>query len=126
MKDNEDISIGDLNKQVSSSKMSNKKEIASTLMLPLNKGRTTTRAALELDDAPNVDNDARKNQERDAQRLLCYSSTNKARLNDFKCCRSTYKVGNCTVLFPSLYARTGFGIVGKICYMHDSTLGSNV
>lgn len=47
--------------------------------------------------------------QRDAESLLSRPLSN---THGSTCCELPYKVGNCTVLLPSLYVRTGLGIVG--------------
>merc|ERR1719416_181653 len=80
--------------------------IASTAILQLKKNQnistaTSTATTLELDNIGDVEVDDEENDlENDVQHLLSHPSTKKTRSNDLKCCRSTYKVGNCTVLFP--------------------------
>lgn len=64
----------------------------------------------EVDEDEEID-DLVDDLQRDAESLLSRPSSNK---HGTKCCELPYKVGNCTVLLPSLFVRTGLGIVGKM------------
>jgi len=64
----------------------------------------------EDEDDMDVMDDLVDDLQRDVESLLSHPPSNKKH----GCCEHPYKIGNCIVLCPSLYARFGVGIVGKI------------